>query len=680
VLLYLVVSGFNDKLQFTRTEISGIRFLSPLEQLLELLPQHRRLAFLYLRGDKSLKGEMNASRVRIGEAFDLLASEVERVGVALRVDGELLEKAKMAGVQPIELKSKWVNLSTRLEELIPEMCDMEHVTLLQGLRELVKWVGDTSNLTLDPVLDSFYTTDIVVRVIPRMLDRMGEIMMLGEQSLSGSSLTEHQMARFALLGSLLEKTDLQRLREDVTIALRDNAATGGEGSPFQTNMAPAFDKCPDVIGHFLQVLATLSVSKDIGTPIDEFRKVGSSAWGAVVNMREVASAELENLLRQRLESIESNRLTTILLSMLVLAGAACLVLVIAVGITGPLDQVMEVAEKIALGNIDDAARNLDHMLEVGSVEEGRGLPLPGARDEIWHLAVVFRNMTNSLRSLIIQVRKSGIQVATSSNEISASSRQLEATATQQAASTNEVSATSREISASSGELVSVVSDVVSTTTDTASLAEAGRHRLQEMEATMQGLLDATASISSQLGAISEKTGDIGSIVTTITKVADQTNLLSLNASIEAEKAGKYGLGFSVVAREIRRLADQTAVATLNIERMVREMETAVTSGVAEVGTFVEQVRRTVEGVAGVGGGLSAIIERIEMVISRFGEVNEAMRSQSAGANEISKAMAQLSEGAEQTRQVVFEFSKVTQQLTESVQEMQGEVSRFKISS
>ena len=88
----------------------------------------------------------------------------------------------------------------------------------------------------------------------------------------------------------------------------------------------------------------------------------------------------------------------------------------------------------------------------------------------------------------------------------------------------------------------------------------------------------------------QRTASINLAVTTIAKVADQTNLLSINAAIEAEKAGEYGKGFLVVAREIRRLADQTAVASLDIERMVKEMHSSVSAGVMEMDKFAEQVR------------------------------------------------------------------------------------------
>jgi methyl-accepting chemotaxis protein WspA len=110
-------------------------------------------------------------------------------------------------------------------------------------------------------------------------------------------------------------------------------------------------------------------------------------------------------------------------------------------------------------------------------------------------------------------------------------------------------------------------EVTAMASDTANLAATGRQQRGGMETSMRRLADATGIISARLSAINEKANNISNVVTTINKVADQTNLLSLNVAIEAKKAGEYGRGFSVVAREIRRLDDQAAVATLEINEI-----------------------------------------------------------------------------------------------------------------
>ena len=170
------------------------------------------------------------------------------------------------------------------------------------------------------------------------------------------------------------------------------------------------------------------------------------------------------------------------------------------------------------------------------------------------------------------------------------------------------------------------------------------------------------------------------MVTTITKVADQTNLLSINAAIEAEKAGEYGLGFLVVAREIRRLADMTAVATLDIERMVKEMQYSVSAGVMEMDKFSEQVRKVVGEVGQIGGQLGQIITGAQGLHRQFDQVTEGMRVQSQGAEQIREAMTRLSEAANQTSLALREFNKATESLREAVGGLKDEVSRFTVGS
>ena len=177
---------------------------------------------------------------------------------------------------------------------------------------------------------------------------------------------------------------------------------------------------------------------------------------------------------------------------------------------------------------------------------------------------------------------------------------------------------------------------------TATLAGSGQEGLTLMAGTMGGVMEAAGSINAKLAVLNEEAADINQVVTTITKVADQTNLLSLNAAIEAEKAGEFGRGFAVVATEIRRLADQTAVATYDIEQTVKKIQSAVSAGVMGMDKFSEEVRRGMQQVQQVGDQLTQIIQHVQVLAPRFEAVNEGMHAHAIGAEQITEALAQLS--------------------------------------
>ncbi len=302
------------------------------------------------------------------------------------------------------------------------------------------------------------------------------------------------------------------------------------------------------------------------------------------------------------------------------------------------------------------------------------------KDIIAELSLGIQSMLDNLNTLVARVQESGIQVTSSSTEIAATARQQEATVTEQAATTNQIRTTVTEISATAKELVNTMNEVTGVALKTSESASQGQSSLSRMAETMQQMLDATSNISSKLAVLSEKAGNINTVVTTITKVADQTNLLSLNAAIEAEKAGEYGVGFSVVATEIRRLADQTAVATWDIEQMVKEMQSAVSAGVMGMDKFSEEVHRGVDDVRNVGSQLAEVIEQVQTLIPRFEDVNDGMQSQSLGAEQISEAMIQLSESAHQTAESLCQSHSAIEQLNKAAQGLQEGVSHFRVKS
>jgi methyl-accepting chemotaxis protein WspA len=315
---------------------------------------------------------------------------------------------------------------------------------------------------------------------------------------------------------------------------------------------------------------------------------------------------------------------------------------------------------------------------MGQMRQGDFTHRINRQDEFGALGQSFNAMADDLASLFGEVQKSGIRVTSSVTEIAATAKEQQATASEIAVTTTEIGATSREISATSRELVKTMRDVSSVGEQAATLAGDGQTGLARMEGTMQRVIDAAGSINAKLGVLNEKAGNINQMVITITKVADQTNLLSLNAAIEAEKAGEYGRGFAVVASEIRRLADQTAVATYDIEQMVKEIHSAVSAGVMGMDKFSEEVRRGMSEIQQVSGQLTQIIHQVQALAPRFEAVNEGMQAQATGAEQISEALTQLGKAARQTVESQAQSSRAIEDLNQVSSGLRSGVSRFKL--
>ena len=285
-------------------------------------------------------------------------------------------------------------------------------------------------------------------------------------------------------------------------------------------------------------------------------------------------------------------------------------------------------------------------------------------------------MLDTLLGVVGRARGSGSQLTSSVTALAASSKELEATVSEQAASTNQVVSSAKGISSTAQALVTTMDEVAALSLAAATSAGDGYAGLSRMSDTMRHMELASRSISEKLEVINGRANNITGVVTAIAKIADQTNLLSLNAAIEAAKAGEAGEGFTVVAREIRRLADQTAVATLDIERMVREMQGAVSAGVMGMEKFTDEVKRAVQEVERVGGQFTHIIEQVQGLTPRFESVTRGMETQSTGAGQISEAMVQLSEATRYTADALRTSRRAIEQLNATAQDLEREFARM----
>lgn len=298
--------------------------------------------------------------------------------------------------------------------------------------------------------------------------------------------------------------------------------------------------------------------------------------------------------------------------------------------------------------------------------------------EIGLLAKEVEKLRVSLKGVIEQLSQAARQTTSVYTEIQIASKQQEAAVIEQEAATKEIAVTIKEISSTTRDLAYTMEEVNMNAEEASALAAAGNEGLNEMLTIMQKMVESSNSTASNLAILNDKASNIKSVIVTISKVADQTNLLSLNSAIEAEIAGEHGRKFAVIAREIRRLADQTAYASLDISNIVNEMTSAVSSNVKIVDQFSKEIRASANQLTQIiNEQLAKIIDKVQQQKVSIENVTEGMQSQLQAAEQIAGAVVEWSESAKETRNAISKFKKTIDLLWSSTQQLQGFISKFK---
>jgi methyl-accepting chemotaxis protein len=323
-------------------------------------------------------------------------------------------------------------------------------------------------------------------------------------------------------------------------------------------------------------------------------------------------------------------------------------------IVAAIEALMEGAQRIARGNLVDA-------VEVTS------------RDELGALADSFNQMRENLLGLVQRIQRASVQLSSSINEIQAAATEQAASSAEQASAVNELSASLNQMSQSAATLVSSADSVGRNVSDIASIVTDSNHKASQMMASMDAIGSSTRQTAERIKALNDKMDDINEAVATISMVADQTTLLSLNASIEANKAGEMGKGFSVVAQEIRRLSDRSIDSAGNISGMVRDIQRATESSALAMDKSSEEIHHGVALVGESSQALAAIHEAMERIQEQMEMILESVRAQAESARMVQTTSTEMlssanmvSKASSQTRSVTYELNAMATQLASAV--------------
>lgn len=657
VLLYYVVSGFGARIAGALQETAGIHEIEPLLRAVDGIGQHQRLA-------------APATRDGVADSGARLSESAARLDRALSEALPAWRKADLAGADGA------LALWRRLRDRGGPAAVRDHDELTAAVRARIDRVGDDAGLVLDSDLDSYYLLQLAVYRLPEAQHNLAHASLLARRA-SQETPSQRDLLEIGSIGNLLSTTLLPRIRRYAESALRTGASSFGVNRSPQDRVRSALRDFAASCETAAAALQAFSENRDSAERPEDLARLAEEAEQSAGAFRKIALEEASAAIEIRLSSLERLRIEALLASLAVVALAAFVIAVIGKNISRPLRQVAAIAREIAAGQLASAKARMEepeirYLLDVSRLHEHK------AHDETCHVLLANSRMLETLGSMLGGMIRTAAKLGGSTAQILSAVHHIEETLNAQAASTAEVSATTAEIHANVQELVRTMSSVSQVVADASAAAGGGTTALRQMEAVMDGLRSETESVSSTLATISDRAGEVNEVIGTITQVANRTNLLSLNAAIEAERAEQNAGGFSVVALEIRRLADRTAAAALDIERLIVAMNASVRQGVRSVEGYVREIKTGSEAVPQLSRALDGIIDKTRAVGPGFHTVVEGMTMQAEGAGQIADTMAHLRDSAAEAQEAVAQFHTVAVQLRGAVEELQREVGRFSI--
>jgi methyl-accepting chemotaxis protein len=581
----LLIAEQQSKISFAEQEIKGALYLRPLRQLMERLPDRRRLAVDRARG---VNDAAAADRDRkIDQAFEeLLASDAE-LGDDLLTSLEELNARQRPEVFPSALREEWSRIKGR-NYSDPAEANKDYSALIARVRGLIMHIGDTSLLILDPDIDSYYTMSVILIRGPDMQDQLKGLSDFLARTLPAGGFAADERTQLIIQTGLIE-SNADAIQNEMERAFID-APNFSRSETFQRSLSPDLNRSTREIKEAIALIRSRAL--DVDPPqlsVGESDAALRTALAAHFRFWDLANAQMVELLEIRIRGFRIQQALALLGVLLSVAVTLFVTLFVRREMTHRLAHAAETLNRMAQGDMTEGV-TADSRDEVGSM-----LGAMGAMSD--RLVQALRDSQNEAEFITL-----------TAGNLDDTARQLSDGVLQQSTSVQETAVSLQQISRT-----------ISNNADNAAITEnQARAAAQEAQAGKKSVAETLVAMRS----IADK-------VHLIEEIANQTNLLSLNASIEAVRAGEHGRGFAVVAEEVRKLADLSRRASQEIEALARK-----TLGMAEdSGRLLERLAPAIQQTA----------DYVQMIA-------QSSREQSVGVSQIQAAIEQLERAARNSAQ------------------------------
>jgi len=613
ILSYVLLQDLQQKIDATTQEQLGLEYIVPLRNLAEHTAQHRGMTHAYLLGSTAFKDQIQNKR-------DQLRDEYKKL---LAVDAPLTKRLKTNG-EAATFQQRWIALEQAAFSMQPEESFQAHSALIDDILSYIRTISDAANLSTDPVLGTHYLISTLTSHLPNLAEILGQTRGFGAGLSARDQATPQE--RFYLTG-LSNKIE-QKNRMITSSMQKVFIELPNIRSALKSEVESANEKTT----HFIHITNNeLINATDISVASKLYFDIGSQAIAANLQLFDAIIPVVKQQLQLRHD--EASKLEVMVFG---LALSSLLLL-------------LYVLFALYLSLRDNVSRlvTISHRLSVGDFSVSDSLK---SQDEFSHIAAAMEQLRQRMADSILSVLDSSDTLVNQSKELNRLSLDTGSSIKQQVNEVQQAASAIYEMAASSSGVSDNTHQAASSANEAKDSSVSGQKVVGNMIDSIESLVSEINEASIVIQKVSEDSINITGILDVIKGISEQTNLLALNAAIEAARAGEQGRGFAVVADEVRLLAQKTQSSTVEIQSMIEQLQENAKEATTVMSLGSQHAETCLQQATGTSDAFSEIASHVSSIDNMNSQIASTTQGQSDVAEEINRNIVNITQLMDGTAQ------------------------------
>jgi len=640
-ITYVSLTEHTKDIEFANIERDGLHYMSALRPLFEHMAQTRGMTNAYLNGNATLEPKITAKRAVVNNEISTL----------MNIDAEL-GQILSTGSLAKAIQDDWNEVIKNAFSIPAGKAFAAHTAVIEKVIALQGLVLENSMLLLDPSFDSHFLANELSVQLPILAENLGKARGLGAGIAAAGSFTP---ASFLKLTSFINNISNanEKMMHGFDVIFKNNDTLKQKLSLTRKN-------ANDATNQFIALTKNKILEADnINIDSADYFSRGTEAISVNLKLYDMAMPELDGVLVDRISGLKTEILINIVSSFLLLFGALYLFAGFQGSLMGSINRIKNAVHAMAEGDLTTEVK-ID------------------SQDEMQLIATDMNMMIKKTNALVSQVISAANQVVHSSDQSGASSEDTRDGVNQQNMELELVATAMNEMSATVHEVANNAASTAEATRNADIEAKNGKSVVNQTIQSINVLSSEMQQASNVIKQLEKDSESIGSVLDVIRGIAEQTNLLALNAAIEAARAGEQGRGFAVVADEVRTLASRTQDSTQEIQSMIEKLQQGSRNAVKVMDDGMLQTEKTVGQAAEAGSTLETITTAVDHITSLNEQIASAAEEQSSVAEEINRNVVNVRDIAEKTSRNANQTAENSTSLKGVASQLQELVAEFKV--